>query len=114
MGIRPNNRQAIRNSREKARLRIKRAWDSGVIHAKIALRDRSEDNRLREKLDRKGSLVFAATLPDGTTLRVEWSRAGRTDQFDIVAGGQVVFTGRPELAIKELAAMSTASQTLTA
>jgi hypothetical protein len=100
------NRVALRRHKEKQRLRIKRAWDSGVIHAKIAQRDRSEDNYLRAKLDRKGSLVFVAALPDGSKTRVEWSRAGRTDQFDLVDDGVVTFTGRPDLAMKELAARS--------
>jgi len=103
------NPSALRRHREKQRIRIKRAWDSGVIHAKIALRDRSGDDFLRAKLDRKGSLVFAASLPDGAKLRVEWSRLGRTDQFDIVDGGVVTFTGRPELAMKELAARAAAT-----
>jgi hypothetical protein len=108
MATRQNNRASIRHHREKQRIRIKRAWDSGVIHAKIALRDRSEDNLLRAKLDRKGSLVFAVTLANGGTLRVEWSREGRTDQFDILEAGRVIFTGRPELAMREIVALSAA------
>lgn len=103
--------RALRLFRERQRLRIKRAWDSGTIHAKIALRDRAEDDFIRSKLDRKGSLVFVAALPCGERIRVEWSRAGRTDQFDLVdaADGRVSFTGRPELAMKELAARSLAT-----
>lgn len=100
------NRATLRRQREKQRLRIKRAWDNGIIHAKIAQRDRAEDNYIRAKFDRKGSLVFVATLPDGSKTRVEWSRAGRTDQFDLVDNGAVTFTGRPDLAMKELASRS--------
>jgi hypothetical protein len=98
----------IRNRREKARLRIKRAWDSGAIYAKIALRDRSEDNILRAKLDRKGERAFSLTLPCRTVVSVEWSRAGRTDQLDLVEGGAVIFTGRSDLAMKHLLSMSAA------
>lgn len=98
------NRTAIRCCREKQRLRIKRAWDSGRIHAKIAQRDRAEDDFLRAKLDRKGSLLFVVTQEDGSKTRVEWSRKGRTDQVDLVDDGVVTFTGRPGLATKELMA----------
>lgn len=101
------NKASLRRHREKQRLRIKRAWDSGVIHAKIAQRDRAEDDFLRAKLDRKGSLVFTATLPDGSKVRVEWSRSGRSDQYDLVdPDGTVTFTGRPDLAMKELSGRS--------
>jgi hypothetical protein len=47
------------NNKEKNRLRIKRAWDSGIIHQKISLRDRTEDDSIREKLDRKGAFLFS-------------------------------------------------------
>ena len=102
------NKAGIRRFREKQRLRIKRAWDSGVIHKKIALRDRAEDNYLRAKLDRKGTLAFSVTLPSGARLRVEYSRAGRTDQLDLVEEGTVTFTGRPDLLIKELLSRASA------
>lgn len=42
---------AIRRLREKQRLRIKRAWDSGVIHGHILKRDRAEDDFLRAKTE---------------------------------------------------------------
>lgn len=103
------NKAAIRRFREKQRIRIKRAWDSGVIHGHILKRDRAEDDFLRAKLDRKGAVAFHVTLPDGSKVRVEYSRLGRTDQLDLVErDGAVSFTGRADLAMREILLRSAA------
>ena len=95
---------------QKARQRIRRgllrSWQPGGTHREMQRRrgERSdaETERKRSLHDARGRLLFTAVLPDGTGIGVRRSLRGRTDQLDLDEG----FTGRPDLAMKELLARS--------
>lgn len=93
---------------DRFRIALKRSWKNGG-HSTSGYFHRAhldpDTARFRANEDARGRTEFTVTLPDKSAVYFQRSVNGRTDQYDLVHNGSVIFTGRAGLCMEKLLGM---------